>query len=521
MRTRYLAIGLAVVAVAALGGVWWWQSRSAAQAAGTGLEATGMIEARQVGLAPEIGGRVVEVLVEEGDRVGAGQALLRLDDSLLLNQRTQAEAALRAAQANLDLLNEGATEEQLRAADSQLAQAEANLRLAQAALDGLTAGTRPEDLAAARATLDRARARYEGWTASLASGQIDAARSALSAAETNASQAMARREDLAEDSHNPASVLAAADDAIADAQAALDAVRSLDAALNGAASPYIDQTRLARVSWELALANLSRAIARHTGLQDDVRATAAGLEAAKSTHDDAQALADLTGEAYESLTGGASAGQLDAAWAEVQRAQAQLASLGLGGGGDPSGGAPTVETLLAQVDAAAALREAAAANRASLKKGARTGQVEAAQAQVDAARAQLEALNIQLSKLTLTAPWDGIVLTRSVEPGQTALPGGTLLEIGQLERLEITAYLPEEHFGRVLLGQTVSVRVDAYPDRTFGGTVRRLADEAEFTPTNVQTKEDRTRLVYAAVIGVDNPDLALKPGMIVDVVFGE
>jgi multidrug resistance efflux pump len=180
-----------------------------------------------------------------------------------------------------------------------------------------------------------------------------------------------------------------------------------------------------------------------------------------------------------------------------------------------------VETLLAQVDAATALRDLAAANLADLKNGARPEELQAAQAQVDAAQAQLDMLEIELMKFTLASPWDGVVLARSVEPGEMALPGGTLLEIGRLEQLELTAYLPEERFGQVVPGQEVQVRVDAYPERVFTGVVLRLAEEAEFTPTNVQTKEDRTRLVYAVVIQLDNPDLALKPGMIADVEFNQ
>jgi HlyD family secretion protein len=83
--------------------------------------------------------------------------------------------------------------------------------------------------------------------------------------------------------------------------------------------------------------------------------------------------------------------------------------------------------------------------------------------------------------------------------------------------LELTIYLPEDRFGMADLGQEVGVQVDAYPGRTFEGSVTRIADEAEFTPTNVQTKEDRSRLVYAVVIRLENPDLLLKPGMIADV----
>jgi HlyD family secretion protein len=114
-----------------------------------------------------------------------------------------------------------------------------------------------------------------------------------------------------------------------------------------------------------------------------------------------------------------------------------------------------------------------------------------------------------------------VILTRSAEVGQMALPGATVIEIGRLDQLELTIYLPEEQFGVIVPGQAVQVRVDAYSNRVFDGTVLRMAKEAEFTPTNVQTKEDRARLVYAVVIGLDNPNLALKPGMIADVDFAK
>jgi HlyD family secretion protein len=85
--------------------------------------------------------------------------------------------------------------------------------------------------------------------------------------------------------------------------------------------------------------------------------------------------------------------------------------------------------------------------------------------------------------------------------------------------LELRVYLPEDRFGLVTPGQLANVTVDTYPNREFVGTVLQVADEAEFTPSNIQTKEDRVRLVYAVVISLDNPDLALKPGIIADAEF--
>jgi multidrug resistance efflux pump len=442
--------------------------------------------------------------------------LVRLDDSVLLVQRDQAEAALRAAQANLTLLWAGATDEQMDAAEAQLAQAEANLRMAEAALDSLTLGARPEEIAAIRASLDQARARYYATAVSLTTDQIEKVRTALTTAESNLSEATARRDDLTQSSHNLAYVIAVADAAIADAQAAVTISQKVYEAVMDESQPNYLHLELARLSWETAQANVVQAQARLDGLQNDTGTTTEALATAEATLQDTQQQADAAKAAYEALTTGLSAAQLDAAWAEVQRLQAQLAVFGATG---PNASA-SVETLLTQIDTAKAARDLAAANLAALTNGARSEQLNAAQAQVDAAQAQVDMVDLQIEKLTLTAPWDGVVLTRNAEVGGMALPGATLIEVGRLDKLELTVYLPEEQFGVATPGQAVRVHVDAYPGRTFNGVVVRMADEAEFTPTNVQTKEDRTRLIYAVVIEVDNPDLALKPSMIADVVFG-
>jgi len=516
MKTRTLIVTIVILLVLAVGGGWWWLSQANAVADTSALEATGMIEARTVNLAPELSGKIVEVLVEEGQRVTAGQTLVRLDDSLLVVQHAQAEAALEGAEANLALLKAGATADQLNAAEAQLAQAEAGLQAAQAALDAATAGSRPEEIAAVRANLDRLRANYLNLKVTLTSDQLEQVRSALTTAESNLTQAKARRDDLAKDTRIPAYVIAAAEAAIADAEAAVAAAQAAYTAAQDETQSYSARIELARLSWEVAQTNLSQAEARRTRLAEDNRTPSDALAAADATNTDAQKQVEAAKAAHDTLTTNSSATPLDAAWAEVQRTQSLLAAFAPARATLPV----SVKALLVQIDAAQATRDLAAANLSSLKNGARAEQIDAAQAQVEVAQAQLDALDLQVKKLTLVAPWDGVVLGRSAEAGQTALPGGTLLEVGRLDSLELTAYLPEERFGLVTPGQTVSVRVDAYPDRVFAGTVLRVADEAEFTPTNVQTKEDRSRLVYAVVIGLDNPDLALKPGMIVDVEFG-
>ena len=120
----------------------------------------------------------------------------------------------------------------------------------------------------------------------------------------------------------------------------------------------------------------------------------------------------------------------------------------------------------------------------------------------------------------IRAPLNGVVLERLFEPGELAAPGSTLLVLGDLFTLNLTVYVPEDRYGQVILGHTYPVTVDSFPGRTFEGVVTHIADQAEFTPRNVQTAEGRKTTVFAIRLSMANPDLKLKPGMPADVNFG-
>ena len=100
-----------------------------------------------------------------------------------------------------------------------------------------------------------------------------------------------------------------------------------------------------------------------------------------------------------------------------------------------------------------------------------------------------------------------------------AAPGATLLTLGDLDEATLTVYVPEDKLGQVKIGQQVEVYVDSFPERTFIGTVVAIAQEAEFTPRNVQTKEERVNMVFAVEVNIPNPDHALKPGLPADAVI--
>jgi multidrug resistance efflux pump len=141
--------------------------------------------------------------------------------------------------------------------------------------------------------------------------------------------------------------------------------------------------------------------------------------------------------------------------------------------------------------------------------------VAVAEAQLRQAESSLTLLQVQLDQLDITAPRAGVIATRMANPGEVALPGATLLTLSDLNDVTLTVFIPETQIGQVKLGQEALVRIDSI-SRPFEGTVTFIANEAEFTPKNVQTQEERVNLVFAVEISLDNADHILKPGMPAD-----
>lgn len=170
-------------------------------------------------------------------------------------------------------------------------------------------------------------------------------------------------------------------------------------------------------------------------------------------------------------------------------------------------------------DAAA---RAAQADRAQLQKllnGARIEEVDAAVANRVQAEQAVEVIEARLADREIPAPLDGVVLLRLVEPGTVILPGMRLLQLGDVFRPYVDVYVPELRVGEVRVGGEVVVQVDGFPDWTFRGRVRFVSTEAEFTPKNVQTADERARLVFRTRVDVFDPEHRLKPGMPASVVF--
>jgi HlyD family secretion protein len=134
------------------------------------------------------------------------------------------------------------------------------------------------------------------------------------------------------------------------------------------------------------------------------------------------------------------------------------------------------------------------------------------------AQAAVDLLDTQIDKMTITAPADGVILTRVIQTGEIVLPSSTLMVLGVVDEMTITVYVPEDRYGEITIGQKASVSVDSFPGISFEAVVTAIADQAEFTPRNVQTVEGRKNTVFAIDLRVTVDD-RLKAGMPADVIF--
>ena len=411
------------------------------------LTASGTLEAEHVAVAAELGGRVDEVRVAEGDTVRAGQVLFVLDDAWLQAQYDQAQAALDAARARQAL-----AEAQVRVAQAQydLTRQQAHQAAAEARLQTWFADapdpfdlplwyfTRTERLAAAQAEVDAAQAAWQEAQDNLTHLQDTLVAADLRAAEEALAQARAELQI---------------------AQAVLDQAQAQDDdALQDQAQKRYDA---ARHALEAAQAEYDRILTQQQA--QDLLEARAQVAVARERYDAAL-------DRQYALQWGDDAPQ-------VRLARAQLA----------------------QAEAA----------------------VQQAQAAVAQAEANVRAIEVQMDQSIVRAPVAGVVTARHVREGEVIRPGVAVLTLGQLDRLTITVYIPEDRVGDLRLGQRATLTVDSFPNETFYATIIRIADKAEYTPRNVQTVEGRKIMVFAVELRVEDPSGRLKPGMPADVTFEE
>jgi HlyD family secretion protein len=173
-----------------------------------------------------------------------------------------------------------------------------------------------------------------------------------------------------------------------------------------------------------------------------------------------------------------------------------------------------IESARAQVERAKANVRLAETTRLELKR-LQEEQL-ARKADAHQATVQLDIQETLLKNTEVTAPMDGVVLVKSSEPGEVLAAGTTVVTLGNLAQPWLRAYINEQDLGRVKLGTAVKVTTDSFPGKTYTGRISFIASEAEFTPKQIQTQEERIKLVYRIKIDLDNPAGELKSNMPAD-----
>jgi HlyD family secretion protein len=175
-------------------------------------------------------------------------------------------------------------------------------------------------------------------------------------------------------------------------------------------------------------------------------------------------------------------------------------------------------------DAATKLENAQAALNAAgdafqkLKVGSRPEDIAAAKARFEQTKVQASQALQALHDCIVISPVGGTVTHKVLNQGEMASPNSTIVTISVVDPVKLTIYVSDKDLGKVKIGEKATVKIDTYKDKTFSGNVIYISPQAEFTPKNVQTTEDREKLVFAVKIEVPNADGALKPGMPADAV---
>ena len=437
------------------------------------IEASGVIEAEEVNIAPELSGKVSRIYVKEGDRVNAGDVVLSLDDDMLLAQQTQAQAAHDAAAAQVD-----------SAKAAQVA-AQAALRSAELELEAARIAYQSTLLQVSQLEGDD---RVADWN-EITPSQFDLPAWYFQQPE-NIDTAQ-RLVDQAWDAY----------------QAELENYQDTAADVGG--DDFLQaETRLAEAKAAFEIAdNLRDRPLGSTGrqeIQDQV----------DTIYDEADAELKAAQKAYDLLLTNPDYDEIleSRARVSVAREQYDLTRDYLLGQyvGDNSLAVQAANTVVEQAQAGLTQAQAQVDQAASFRTSVETS--------LQQAQAALDLVSLQLEKQNLTSPISGVILSRTVEIGEVVGAGYTVLTVGDLENLTVTVYIPEDKYGKVALGDPAGLTIDSYPDKVFDAEVIWISDQAEYTPRNVQTQEERQNTVYAVKLSIKANSI-LKPGMPADVIF--
>jgi multidrug efflux pump subunit AcrA (membrane-fusion protein) len=437
------------------------------------LTASGVIQADQVAVASEFGGRIAEIRVREGETVAEGDLLVQLDTTLLDAQIAAAEALVASAEAAVAQAEAAVRPGQIEVARAQLAQAEAaRVAARQAVTDTMVLVENPQDVQLQIA---------------VSAAQVEAAEHRLAQAEAirdAAGIAKDKFESLRGEGGRRSFLVASG--SLDDLPGELPP--DLVEAVEGVGGSY------SHGNWELQVSGGAFQLFTH-------RSVNLPLDFHLTPNQWWQAWVGVNAAAAQ--LEGAQSGLYHLA---LQRESSQILEVQL----------DEALSTLAQAGAQVALAQA---QLDGLQAGLADEQIAALDARRSQAQAAVESLETLRSLMALRSPIDGTVVSVYSYEGEVAAAGATLITVADLTGLSLQVYVPENRIGQITLEGEVPVMVDSLPGKQLTGTVVRIADQAEFTPRNVATQEERVNLVFSVEIHLDNVEGLLKPGMPAEVRF--
>ncbi len=155
-------------------------------------------------------------------------------------------------------------------------------------------------------------------------------------------------------------------------------------------------------------------------------------------------------------------------------------------------------------------------NLQKVKNIIRPEEIENARANVKRNIASADLLRQNIEDCKIYSPSDGIISKKFVEEGEIVSPSSSILKISDLQTVNLVIYVTETELAKIKLGQKADIKIDSYKDKNYEGKIIFISPEAEFTPKNIQTQDERTKMVFAVKIEINNPQYELKPGMPAD-----
>jgi HlyD family secretion protein len=306
----------------------------------------------------------------------------------------------------------------------------------------------------------------------------------------------------------------------------LDEQRAAQAAALRTAEVQLDQAR-SSLEWErqtlvadldMRLAQIDSSESKLQNLKNgarpqEIQEASAAVDAAQAEYDRSKRDWDRAQNLYKDDD--ISTSQYDQYRTRFQNAEANLKQtkehLGLLNAGPRT---EEVAAANAEVSGAHASLKVGEANQLELKR--RQQEVLARQSEIERAKAQIRLLDSQIADTIAMSPIQGVVLVKSADVGEILAPGTTVVSVGDIDHPWLRAYVGETDLGRVKLGSKVKVTTDSFPGKIYDGRVSYISSKAEFTPKEIQTTEERVKLVFRIKIEIDNPQHEVKSNMPAD-----